>query len=131
MLLMLVIGCGIFQTDNFNSICQTDSSGNLLETSDECNSAGCFSPYPNPVTDTLYINYSQPVSDHIYIRIINEAEEIIKVLKNEESPAGNFEIYWDCTDDYATRVNAGYYRLIMTTGPNECFANIQVKEPSN
>jgi hypothetical protein len=67
--------------------------------------------YPNPFTQNTSISYGVRQAGHVHIGIYTLTGQVIRILRNEELPAGEFRLFWDGTDDVSFPVAAGLYFL--------------------
>ncbi len=69
--------------------------------------------YPNPFNPTTTIRYYLPKREKVTLEIFNLLGEQVKVLANEEQPAGEHALTWNGTDERGKVLPSGiyFYRL--------------------
>ncbi len=67
--------------------------------------------FPNPFNSTTLIRYQLPVAGRMTMKIFNSQGKFIRLLENQELPAGAHEIIWDSRDQNGTEVASGMYFL--------------------
>ena len=72
--------------------------------------------YPNPFSSTVTIEYTLLESGNVSIKIYNIAGQLVSTLVNEEKPAGQHSVQWNCKDNNEQDVNAGIYFYRIETG---------------
>jgi hypothetical protein len=70
---------------------------------------------PNPFNPGTMIPYSLRAREHVRIQIFDVAGRLVRVLVNEERPAGNQRVYWDGTNAYGEYVASGVYFFELRT----------------
>jgi len=124
-------------------ILQTDESGQSLggDTSDWCLNPSVpgsipTAPYldpafPNPATSAVTIYFGTNVAQAIdYLVIVDEhCRTIQTLLSGQVFSAGNYPVFWDCTNENNERVEPGLYRAIIKMGSFTCYGDIQVDAP--
>jgi len=70
--------------------------------------------YPNPFNPSTTIQFELPRRSVVIISVYNILGQQIRLLHNEESPAGVHTVFWDGKDDKGAIVSGGvyFYRLI-------------------
>jgi Secretion system C-terminal sorting domain len=66
--------------------------------------------YPNPFNPSTTISFSLPESERVVLRIVNILGETVKVLANEEFPAGKHQVIFN-----ADRLASGMYIVLLET----------------
>ncbi len=72
--------------------------------------------YPNPFNPETTIKYQLPEKSFITLKIYNIHGQEIKILINDEKPAGYHSINWDATNNYGTKVSSGIYIYQLNAG---------------
>jgi len=70
-----------------------------------------FQNYPNPWNPSTTIKYTITENSHVSIRVYDILGNLIKILVNEEKPAGNYEITY-----YASTITSGVYFYRLQAG---------------
>ncbi|MBT3299154.1 MAG: hypothetical protein HN657_08415 [Candidatus Marinimicrobia bacterium] len=66
--------------------------------------------FPNPVSDTTFIQLTWPNQNHINIFIKDELGDIIKIINNDTLSPGYWLYSWDLKNDDGEKVPSGMYR---------------------
>ena len=70
--------------------------------------------YPNPFNPTTSIQYTLPMRDKITITIYNMlGQEVVRLMDNEEKPAGTYQLTWNGMDKNGAQVSSGMYFYSM------------------
>ena len=70
--------------------------------------------YPNPFNPTTRIQYTLPMRDKITITIYNMlGQEVVRLMDNEEKPAGTYQLTWNGMDKNGAQVSSGMYFYSM------------------
>ena len=72
--------------------------------------------YPNPFNPSTVISYSLPKISNVQIKIYDALGREIRSLINEEKSSGTYNILWDGTDNYGSRVSSGVYFYTIHAG---------------
>jgi flagellar hook assembly protein FlgD len=72
--------------------------------------------YPNPFNPSTSITYALEESGFTSVKVYNLIGEAIRVLVDEEQPAGEHRIEWDGRDRSGRSVASGIYILTLTSG---------------
>jgi hypothetical protein len=69
--------------------------------------------YPNPFNPTTTIVFALPASSHTDLRIYNILGQMVRVLLDQDLPAGSHQVTWDGIDGRGRSVATGvyFYRL--------------------
>lgn len=70
---------------------------------------GLSNGFPNPFTNKIQLNYALKSKTAVQLIVCNSAGKQIKVLTNETQPQGNYEIWWDGTNQNGEHMNNGVY----------------------
>jgi len=68
--------------------------------------------YPNPFNPSTEIRFSVPKTTHIRLSVFNTIGQLVKILVDEEKPAGNYTVRFD-----ASRIASGVYHYRIEAGP--------------
>jgi hypothetical protein len=70
--------------------------------------------YPNPFNPITRITYNLAAQGDVQIVVYNMLGQPVRVLVDDDQPAGNYETVWDATDDNGKSVASGiyYYRIV-------------------
>ena len=71
--------------------------------------------YPNPFNPSTTIEYSLSRPSSVQINIYNQAGQLIRLLKNEPTQAGEHSILWNGKDDRGDSVVSGVYIYQLKT----------------
>ena len=72
--------------------------------------------YPNPFNPTTSIQYTLPMRDKITITIYNMlGQEVVRLMDNEEKPAGTYQLTWNGMDKNGAQVSSGMYFYSMSS----------------
>jgi len=71
--------------------------------------------YPNPFNPTTTISFSLPKAGKVTLEVYNILGERVRILVNEEKPAGIHQIVWNGTDKNGVPVSSGIYLYKLTT----------------
>ena len=70
--------------------------------------------YPNPFNPTTTIQYTLPMRDQITVTVYNMlGQEVIRLMDNEEKPAGTYQLTWNGLDKNGAQVSSGMYFYSM------------------
>ncbi|MFQ5641294.1 MAG: T9SS type A sorting domain-containing protein [bacterium] len=72
--------------------------------------------YPNPFNPTTTIEYRLPKSTQVMLRIYNIRGQQVRILVDEEKPAGMFKANWSGKDAFGRRVASGIYVYQIRAG---------------
>jgi len=70
--------------------------------------------YPNPFRTLTTLGYSVNKQGRIQLKIVNRLGQTIRVLVDEEKPAGAYSVLWDGKEDAGTAVSGGIYFYTLT-----------------
>jgi hypothetical protein len=65
--------------------------------------------YPNPFNPMTVIRFALPEAQPVRLAIYNVRGQRIRLLVDEERPAGRHEVVWDGADDHGRGVASGTY----------------------
>ena len=72
--------------------------------------------YPNPFNPTTTIQYTLPMRDQITVTVYNMlGQEVVRLMNNEEKPAGTYQISWNGMDKNGVQVSSGMYFYTMSS----------------
>lgn len=90
-----------------------------------------LSAYPNPFNPTTTINYTIPnvtlsevEGSRVQLTIYDILGNEIKTLVTEEKPAGTYEVRWNGTNDFGSRISSGIYFVRIQA--NQQFKNLKL-----
>lgn len=76
-------------------------------------------PYPNPLSrrqgGEIGIRYGFPQTMRAKLTVENVVGDVVRVLANQEHPAGFFAVIWDAKHNDSKPVEAGVYMVHLTT----------------
>ncbi len=72
--------------------------------------------YPNPFNPSTTVNFGLSNPGDVQLAIYNILGQRIKVLINDNLPAGNYKAVWDGLDTKGQNVSSGLYLLVLETG---------------
>jgi len=70
---------------------------------------------PNPVRGSGEVDYDLPYSGHVSLRIYNATGQLVRVLVDDEVPAGSHRARWDGKDEQGRSVSSGVYFYALET----------------
>jgi parallel beta-helix repeat protein len=100
------LGIGCFSTD-----VTEDDDAQLLP-----KEFGLGQNYPNPFNPSTVIEYALPKACPVKIEIYNLLGQCVKVLIDDEQPAGWYSVTWDGTDRFNSEVATGMYFYRIKAG---------------
>lgn len=72
--------------------------------------------YPNPFNPTTTIQYTLPMRDKITVTVFNMlGQEVVRLLNNEDKPAGTYKLSWNGLDKNGAQVASGMYIYSMSS----------------
>ncbi|MCL2062741.1 MAG: C25 family cysteine peptidase [Candidatus Cloacimonetes bacterium] len=71
--------------------------------------------FPNPFNPETTIRFNVGKAENIQISIYNIRGQLVKLLVNEEFPAGSHEVIWNGTDTHGRTVSSGVYLYRFNT----------------
>lgn len=95
-------------------IADVDSGGRIKKS--ENYQFELFPNYPNPTKEIANIQFSIPKAGKVELKIYNLAGQLVKVLVNENMPAGKHQCSWVGRDESNHKVGQGVYIYRMTAG---------------
>jgi hypothetical protein len=72
--------------------------------------------YPNPFNPETTIGYQIPEPAHVQIIIFNLMGQVVRVLVDENKPAGYYSVIWNGRNDLGERVSTGIYWYQLQAG---------------
>ena len=72
--------------------------------------------YPNPFNPETDIYYQLPKTEHVTLKIFNTLGQEIRILVNEQKPAGYFSVRWEGKDKNGQQVPSGVYIYQIQAG---------------
>ncbi len=72
--------------------------------------------YPNPFNPETALRFHLPQAEHVSIRIFNTLGQEVKILVDDQYPAGIHRAIWDATDKTGNRVSSGVYIYQIQAG---------------
>jgi hypothetical protein len=72
--------------------------------------------YPNPFNPETTIRYQTPKNMRVTLRIFNALGQVIRVLVDEDKPAGYYTATWDGRNELGKQVNSGIYWYRLEAG---------------
>ena len=72
--------------------------------------------YPNPFNPTTQIRFALPQAENVSLRIYDVAGQLIKTLISGNMDAGYYNIQWDGSNQYGSKVASGIYLYRITAG---------------
>lgn len=64
---------------------------------------------PNPFSASTVIRFTTPKACHVRLLLYNREHELVRVLRDEQTPAGQHTILWDGTTTEGKRLADGFY----------------------
>jgi hypothetical protein len=78
-----------------------------------------FESQPNPFSSVTYLRYAVfHKKERVSLRIYDIMGNLVKILKNEVQPVGEYRVAWDGKDFQGREVPSGYYFSKLTIGDN-------------
>jgi len=78
-------------------------------------SFGLSQNYPNPFNPSTNIDFALPSQQHVTLEVYNLLGQRVKMLVNDDMPAGAYSITWNGTDESGAGVPSGVYFYRLTT----------------
>ncbi|MBI3872301.1 MAG: T9SS type A sorting domain-containing protein, partial [candidate division Zixibacteria bacterium] len=72
--------------------------------------------YPNPFNPSTRIGFELASTQNVQVRVFNILGQVVKVLVDQELPAGKHDVSWDGTDDHGSPVASGIYLCRLVAG---------------
>ncbi len=73
--------------------------------------------YPNPFNPTTTIEYTLPIASTISLTVYNMlGQEVVKLVNNENKPAGSYSVQWNGLDRNGVKVSSGTYFYTLKFG---------------
>ena len=73
-----------------------------------------YQNYPNPFNPETTINFDLPNRSVVNLRVYNVMGKRVKSLLSETLESGNYQFFWDGTDQHSTKVPSGIYFAQIT-----------------
>jgi len=77
-----------------------------------------FQNYPNPCNPTTTISYQLPVNANVTLKIYNILGQEVRMLVNENIPAGYHSVIWSGKDNSGQLVTSSIYFYQLEVGNN-------------
>ena len=74
-----------------------------------------FQNYPNPFNPTTTIGYKISKASNVSLIIYNSLGQVVKTLINANQSAGNYNVRWNGTNEFGTKVTSGIYFYRLNT----------------
>ena len=100
--------CVIIRGDLDHSIVRGDGTDGLV--------TDLTGASPNPFNPVTAIAYSLATQSHVRLEIFNILGQSVRVLVDEEKPAGRYEVIWDGVDETGAPVSSGIYLYRFQVG---------------
>jgi hypothetical protein len=78
-----------------------------------------YQNHPNPFSPSTAISFSLLAGAEVDLSVYNIQGRLIRTLVEDARPAGDYEVFWDGTDEYGTDVAAGVYLYRLRVGEAE------------
>jgi hypothetical protein len=72
--------------------------------------------YPNPFNPKTTVRFDQPKAAHAQIGVYDVSGRLVRVLLDEQMPAGRHTIDWDGRGERGSRMPSGIYFIRMHAG---------------
>ena len=73
--------------------------------------------YPNPFNPNTLIKFSLPIQKNISLKIYDMlGSEVATLINNQVYEKGNFEVTWNGTNKFGSKVASGNYIATLTYG---------------
>ncbi len=82
--------------------------------------------YPNPSNTTTQIKFGLPTSSHVRLQIINIRGQTVKILVDEEKPAGWHTVTWDGKNESGRDVASGIYLYMIEADNKKIFKKMTI-----
>ena len=73
-------------------------------------------PYPNPFNPTTTFEFAMPQTERVRLAIYDLSGRLVRVLVDEQRPAGTYDVQWNGMDDRGQRAASGVYLCRMEAG---------------
>jgi hypothetical protein len=100
----------------FTQIYKPDSTSSVNENEFIPNTNKLYQNYPNPFNPSTTIRFSLIESEKVAIKLYNILGKEIKLLLDDNLPAGEHTVQWDGKDDEENNLPGGVYFIQMTAG---------------
>ena len=77
--------------------------------------------YPNPFTETAYLEYSLDEASDVQIAIYSISGSLVQILSGDRKQPGNYRVFWNGNDTGGREVPSGIYlcRIVIRSERNE------------
>lgn len=73
--------------------------------------------FPNPFNPTTNIEYTLPIASTISLTVYNMlGQEVVRLVNNENKPAGSYSVQWNGMDRQGMKVASGTYFYTLKFG---------------
>jgi 1,4-alpha-glucan branching enzyme len=96
-----------------------DQTGIVEGPGETASSFRLLPPYPNPTFEGVRVAFDLAEPGRAKLAIYDIAGRLVKVIGEDEFPAGRSEVAWDGTNRSGSRVAAGVYVVRIESGGNE------------
>jgi flagellar hook assembly protein FlgD len=72
--------------------------------------------FPNPFNSTTAIEFRLSARSHVKIKVVNLLGETVRMLIDQDNPAGTYRVIWDGTNDAGKSVSTGFYLYRLQAG---------------
>ena len=72
--------------------------------------------YPNPFNPSTAISYQLSAVSNVQVKVFDMLGREVATLVNEEKPAGRYQINWNGTDNFGSKVTSGVYFYTLRAG---------------
>jgi flagellar hook assembly protein FlgD len=75
-----------------------------------------YQNYPNPFNPSTSISFALPSSTNLSLVVYNAlGQEVVRLIDNQDQPAGTFQVVWDGSDFSGRNVSTGVYFYQLQT----------------
>jgi len=89
----------------------TDSESDILPAD-----FALYQNYPNPFNSETQIRFQIPRQSPVRITVYNLMGNQVRMILNEDKPAGSYRVNWDGKDDHGTAMPSGIYLFELKAG---------------
>ena len=100
----------------FTQIYKPDSTSSVSENVFIPNTNILYQNYPNPFNPSTIVKFNLREIENVSIKIYNILGKEIKLLLDNNLPAGEYTTQWDGKDDEGNILPGGVYFIQMTAG---------------
>jgi hypothetical protein len=72
--------------------------------------------YPNPFNPSTVISYQLSAVSNVQVKVFDMLGREVATLVNEERPVGRYQINWNGTDNFGSKVTSGVYFYTLRAG---------------